>query len=65
MSHYASSLLYYTPQDLVKSARRIIQLMLGCDAKTRQAIENNMHNVLSVINLVLGVDSDTSQGHGG
>lgn len=35
--------------------------MLGCDAKTRQAIEKNIHSVLSVINLVLRVNSDTSQ----
>ena len=45
----------------VKSARKIIQLMLGCDAKTRQAIETNIHGVLSAINLVLRANSDTSQ----
>ena len=45
----------------VRSARKIIQRMLGCDAKTRQAVEKNIHSVLSAINLVLKVDSDTSQ----
>ena len=45
----------------VRSAKKIIQRMLGCDAKTRQAVEKNIHSVLSAINLVLKVDSDTSQ----
>ena len=45
----------------VRIARRLIQFLLLSDAKTTQTIEADMHGVLSAINLILGVNSDTSR----
>ncbi len=43
----------------VRKAKMIIQFMLRCDAKTRLAIETNINSVLTAINLLLTVNSDT------
>ena len=45
----------------VRSARKIIQLMLGHDSTTRRALEKDIHSVLSAIDLVLKVNSDTAR----